>query len=143
MTITELFPPPDPDSTLTEGERAIWCKTVGSKPRDWFKPESLELLTAYCKHASRARYFDDLIERTGPEDLDQLGKLAGMREKETRAVLALARSMRLTHQAQHRADSKKTNTSGLPPRPWEHTDGAAQDLHNYRASDNEPGDNTE
>ena len=52
--------PPKPDDSLTAWEAALWNRIVGSKPSDWFGPEHHELLIGYCKHASRARHFDEL-----------------------------------------------------------------------------------
>src|SRR5918997_294465 len=55
------------------------------------------------------------------EGLRRYGRLLAMRERETRAITALARSMRLTQQARYDARTANTaaNRAGGAPRPWE------------------------
>lgn len=117
--------PPAPDG-LDEAERAIWKRVVSAMPGGWFGPEHREMLTRYCEHQCRAERFskvarklitrDDLTR----DDIDDLDKCCRMAERESRAALALARSMRITHQAQLRAETASTrrqNTTATPP-PW-------------------------
>lgn len=107
---------PAPPDDLTADQKAEWRAVVDAMPPDWFGRESHSLLTAYCRHVTRARMFSGKIDSIEP---DEIGKITGMSvesfdrlaraaERETRAMLAIARSLRITHQAQ--ADPKTAAT---------------------------------
>lgn len=121
--IPRLPPPPQ----LSEFEAHVWTSIVNTKPADWFQADSLPLLLSYCKHIAQAETIDKQIAAFDPEwlktdeGLKRYKLLTDMRERESRAQTALARSMRLTQQARILPDkggrvvanSKKTS------RPWE------------------------
>lgn len=120
-------PPPAPPSDLTAEQQEEWRAVAGHMPDGWFGAESMPLLAEYVRHITRARFlargldhfqFDALGEEGGIETYDRLSKAA---ERETRAMLAAARALRLTPQA--RIDAAKAgraaaNHSTLP-KPWE------------------------
>jgi hypothetical protein len=74
-------------------------------PAGWFGRESYPVLAAYCRHVCRARWLAQKIDEHAERFLkleggvQLLDKMFGMAEREGRAILALARSMRLTQQA--------------------------------------------
>jgi len=78
-------------------------------PVGWFGRETYPLLTSYCRHVCRSRWLakhledhaDRIIKLEGGVVL--LDKMLGMAEREGRAVLAHARSLRLTQQARYDA----------------------------------------
>ena len=78
-------------------------------PADWFGRESFPVLASYCRHVCRARwlaaqidaYADKLVRKDG--GVQTLDKLFGMAERESRAVLTHARSLRLTQQSRYDA----------------------------------------
>lgn len=99
-----------PPSDLSKDEARIWRRVHSSMPDGWFRAEHFDLLKEYAQHAARAdalnaaaREIDlsaaarDSID--GP-DLKRVDKLFAMAERESRIVLALARSLRITHQSQ-------------------------------------------
>ena len=99
-----------PPSDLSKDEARIWRRVQSAMPPDWFRAEHADLLKEYARHAAHAdslnaaaREIDltaaakDSID--GP-DLKRVDKLFQMAERESRLVLALARSLRITHQAQ-------------------------------------------
>lgn len=108
-TIVVRRPPPPLD--LTEFESELWRTIVATMPSDWFRPVHFALLAAYVRHISAHRVLDDQVAAFKPEwiqqngGLDTFGELLKLRDRETRAMLALARSMRITHQATIRADA--------------------------------------
>lgn len=117
--------PPAPDG-LAEAERAIWQRIVAAMPGGWFGQEHREMLTRYCEHQCRAERFSQVARKLSTrddltrDDIDDLDKCCKMAERESRAALALARSMRITHQAQLRAETastKRQNATGTMP-PW-------------------------
>ena len=98
-------------------------------PNDWFRKEHVELLTAYCVRASMAEQLARKIAEFRPEWLDEPGGterldlLNKMVDREHRAVLALARAMRLTHQAQYQPQkantlAKNARSADFVP-PWD------------------------
>lgn len=107
---------PEPPAELNDAQAEVWRTVVSSRPNDWFTPDTHKLLVSYCKHATTAAILDAQIDDFDPEWLkddegvERYKKLTDMREKQTRALTALARSMRLTHQATYRPEAKKTAT---------------------------------
>jgi hypothetical protein len=128
LSIVKLERPrPAPPKELTPSEAAIWVMTVDTKPADWFTQDTHPLLVAYCRHvqmgevlAAQVRTFE--MDWVGVEGgLERLERLLRVRERETRAALALARSMRLTQQSRLRAETAATKADNTPsgPRPWD------------------------
>jgi hypothetical protein len=102
---------PAPPTELTAEQSEEWRAIVSRMPPDWFTRERFALLDQYCRHVCRARLMakqiDDfdlewLKDEAGPGRLD---KFMAMAERETRALNALARSMRLTHQSRLKAET--------------------------------------
>lgn len=118
---------PAPPADLGEAEAEVWRDTVGTMPLGWFCRAQYPILAAYCRHAVRARQLAALIAEFQPEwvkeegGLQRLDKLLAMAERETRAMTACARSMRLTHQAQIQPRGAGRAMASAPdsPRPWE------------------------
>ena len=118
------LPPP---AELSEFEAHCWTSVVNTKPADWFRADTLPILLSYCKHISCAYTLDKEIAEFDPawlrddDGLLRYKRLTDMRDRESRALTALARSMRLTQQSQihHNtaaSQSKKTKVGG---KPWE------------------------
>lgn len=118
---------PPPPAELTEAEAAIWRDIVASSPADWFRREAFPILVELCRHAARAAVVDGLLRQFELEwvktegGLDRLDKLLSMAERESRAILACSRSLRLTPQSQIRASVAGTARKHGPesPRPWD------------------------
>lgn len=124
IAIPRLPPPPE----LNEFEAHVWTATVNTKPSDWFQADTLPLLLSYCKHVSHSYTIDREIAAFEPEwlrtddGLKRYKVLTDMRERESRALTALARSMRLTQQAQSHpvtAGRQAEKSKGASKRPWE------------------------
>jgi hypothetical protein len=117
--------PPVPDG-MPDAQAMIWHTVVNRLPYDWFKAEHLELLRAYCQHVCIAQTLARQIERFRPswlaeqgglERFDQMSKLL---DREHRMMLALARSMRITHQSQYdKTYAGKQGRPGPVGKPWE------------------------
>jgi formate-dependent phosphoribosylglycinamide formyltransferase (GAR transformylase) len=97
-------------------------------PSGWFSRAQYPILAAYCRHTVRATHLAQLIARFEPDwitvegGLQRLDKLLAMAERETRAITACARSMRLTQQAQIQprgAGRAVANSSRDGNRPWD------------------------
>ena len=98
--------PPEPPPVLTEEQALVWRETVASLPGDFIQPAAFPVLAAYCRHVCRAQLAEELLAQlqlqTSMNDvkLRRLERLLVIAERETRAMTACARSLRLTPQAQ-------------------------------------------
>ena len=113
------FDRPKPPSTMTDEQQAVWVKVVDALPADWFRPEAIEVLVQYCRHAVAARRVADLIKRMEAEvefDVAEYDRLLKMQEREGRALSSLATRLRITPQATRDSKSKKPTQV---KRPWE------------------------
>lgn len=118
----------DAPPQLSDFEAEIWLGVVNAMPGGWFDGSSEATLVSYCKHVATARVLDEELMQFKPEwlkepdGLERYKTLTDMREKQTRAITACARSMRLTHQAQIQprgAGRAKGKGSAGDRRPWE------------------------
>lgn len=119
-----------PPTGLTNCQRAVWLATVNAKPADWFGPEHAPILGEYVKHVETALVLTEEIDGFDPgwlkddDGLKRFDRLTSMRAREAGVINTLARSMRLTQQAQIRADAagaKKRLGGGA--KPWQVVDG--------------------
>ena len=124
--VLEPRKPPPPDNLKGKAAQ-VWRDTVETMPGGWFDRYHEPMLSAYCRHVVCAERltafveaFDDgwLMEEGGIQRLD---KLLAMRERESRAVVMCARSMRLTQQAQMHPRTAARAIANTPsgPRPWD------------------------
>jgi hypothetical protein len=117
---------PSPPADLTEAEGAVWSDTAGCMPAGWISKAQMPLLTAYCRHVVRASFLAEQIAKFKPEwlkepgGLERLDKFLQMADRETKALNACARSLRLTHQSQYTARTgARMAAKGAEPRPWD------------------------
>jgi len=128
---------PDPPEELSEDEKKTWKSVTATKPPDWWRFDTFPLLTAYCCHIENAKRIDRLLtavrsdEYMRQDDLDFtdylnfLVKLLRARDVESRALISLARSMRISQQSiiLPRGAGRTTANSNPPPHeskpPWE------------------------
>lgn len=92
----------------------MWQTVVNTKPADWFTADTLPLLRSYVRHCYQAAKIDAEMDKViGRNFTDKVAlkfeKLQKMRERETAKIMALARSMRLTHQSQ--VDPERAHTA--------------------------------
>lgn len=118
---------PEPPEELTEDQAEEWRAIVGRMPAEWFTRETHGFLVAYCRHVITARRVTAQIEAFSPEwlatdeGLDRFDKLTKVREREQRAMAALGRAMRITHQSKYdlKVAGTKARDAGTIRKPWE------------------------
>lgn len=103
---------------MPDDAAAIWRRVAIALPGGWFGPEHLDMLAAYCLHAAAASRFqlelaDMAVDTSCPDSIMAANRLSGMAERESRAALAMARSMRITHQSQTRPEDAARATAGV------------------------------
>lgn len=112
-----------PPFHLTPAQKAEWVSVVNARPADWFGPEHGAMLTQYCRHKVQSDLIAQQLEEFDPawlvddDGLKRFDRLGAMLERETRAINALLRSMRLTQQSLVRADKAVPTTKGR--KPWQ------------------------
>ena len=119
--------PSSPPPELTDAQATVWRDVVGSLPDDWCTRAAYPILVAFCRHVCRAQVLEMQIARFEPEwttvdgGLERLDRLLAAAERETRAMTACARALRLTPQAQMHPRTAGRAVSNLPsgPRPWD------------------------
>jgi len=105
---------------LSEEAAAEWRAIVNRLPADWFPVETHPLLASYCRHIITSRRVSDLItdcESRDPFDVSEYERLLKMQERESRALAALGRGMRLTQQSTY--GNRKEKPSKPSRAPWE------------------------
>jgi hypothetical protein len=119
--------PPSPPPELSDAQTKIWLDVVGSLPGDWFTRAAHPILIAFCRHVCRARLLEMQIAQFEPEwmsadgGLERLDRLLAVAERETRAMTACARALRLTPQSRMHPRTAGRAVNNLPsgPRPWD------------------------
>ena len=121
--------PRSPDD-LTEEQRQVWDRTVGSESADFFRSAaSQQLLKEYCRHvitAGKLARMIDTLEKQDvmtSEDLSDYDGLLKLRDRETKALTEKATKLRLTNQSRYTpqaaATASKNATTEL--KPWQMT----------------------
>jgi len=116
-----------PPAELTDAQAVVWRDVIGSLPGGWLTQAAHPILVAFCRHVCRARMLEQQIARLEPEwtrldsGLERLDRLLAVAERETRAITACARALRLTPQAQMHPRTAGRAVSNVPsgPRPWD------------------------
>jgi hypothetical protein len=119
--------PISPPAELTDAQAAVWRDVVGSAPASLFRRAVFPILIAYCRHACRVRLLEMQVALFQPEwtkvegGLERLDKLLALCERETRAMIACARTLRLTPQAQMHPRSAGRAIENMPTgrMPWD------------------------
>ena len=116
-----------PPAELTDAQADVWRDVIGSLPGGWLTQAAHPILVAFCRHVCRARMLELQIARLEAEwksldcSLERLDRLLAVAERETRAITACARALRLTPQSRMHPRSAGRAVSNVPsgPRPWE------------------------
>jgi hypothetical protein len=114
-----------PPAELTDAKAVVWRDVIGSLPGGWLTQAAHPILVAFCRHVCRARMLERQIARLEPEwtsldsGLERLDRLLAVAERETRAITACARALRLTPQAQMHPRSAGHGNMPRGPRPWD------------------------
>jgi len=120
---------PQPPAELRPAEVKVWKAIVASVPGGWFTRANEPLLCAYCRHVVAGDKVSKMVEAEQARDeidIAKLSRLLNMRLRESNAAMSLARTMRLTQQAQmhpRTAGRAMTGAHGGPKlwdrKPWE------------------------
>lgn len=119
-TVVTAIQRPRAPNDLSEEAAKEWRAIVNRLPADWFPAETHPLLASYCRHIITSRRVASLIaacEASKPFDVAEYERLLKMQERESRALAALGRGMRLTQQSTY--GNRKEKPSLPSEAPWE------------------------
>lgn len=114
------IPRPDAPDELSDEGAEEWRHQVNRMPAGYFGREVFPTLIQLCRHVVAARRVAQLIEHaSGGEELDvgDYLELLKAQERESKAIIALSRTMRLTHQAN--VNAKQSRKAPAIERPWD------------------------
>jgi hypothetical protein len=103
-------PRPDAPYHLSDDEAEEWRAIVASMPPDHFARCHYSMLEQLCRHNVAARMIGALIVALRKQKKisnEQLTHLLSLQDRETKTIVYLMQSMRLTQQSVYRADSSK------------------------------------
>ncbi|MFZ3206399.1 MAG: hypothetical protein WA161_21370 [Pseudomonas sp.] len=115
LTMRRLKLPAD----LPPGQQAMLQALIDSKPADFFARADLPLLVLLARHSERADLIEAEVQALEPGDLLGLRWLSPLAERETKAIVTILRTLRLTPQARYRPDNARLHAKSGSPRPWE------------------------
>src|SRR5262245_7848882 len=105
------IPRAKPPAELTDEEADEWRAYTNRMPADYFGREHYATLVQLCRHTVQARRIAQLIEQTAKEpdiNISLYRDLLRSQEVETRSIVALLRTMRMTHQSNVPANVSRT-----------------------------------
>jgi len=113
--VTVLHPRPEPPAELTKAQAEEWRAVVDRMPHDWFPRETHPLLVCFVQAVCTTRELERRLQskRLTVRDTNLLRQ---MLDRERKAIVSLARTMRLTQRSRYTKE-KKTGPTGR--RPWE------------------------
>src|SRR5262245_61665835 len=98
--------PASPPAELSDAQAQVWRDAVGSMRGGWLQRGAHAILVEYTRHVCRARLLEQEIAHfdrewiAAPGGLERLDRLLAAADRESKAVVACARALRLTPQAQ-------------------------------------------
>jgi hypothetical protein len=126
-TTAALVPGQCPDAPihLTEAQAEVWKMITRTKTHDWFQPDTYDLLAALCVHIIALRDINarmNMLTIPDGSDYDEIhrfDKMTAIRDRESKRVEVLSRSMRLTQQSRWQPKTAATKQGGASRKPWE------------------------
>jgi hypothetical protein len=123
-------PRPDAPYDLTDAEAEEWRAIVASMPPEHFARGNYPLLAQLCRHIVSSSMVAALVASLGKEkqiDTKQLSHLLSLQDRETKTIIWLCKTMRLSQQAVYRGELKRvrplngvvSNGNGTMANPWE------------------------
>lgn len=118
---------PQPPARLRAEASEIWREIVGTKPHDWFNPDTHDLLEAYCgavvAHRRLAAQMATFTAKklSTAEALIRYDRLTKMADRQVRVMASIATKLRLTNQSRYtpQAASTAAKKARAGAKPWE------------------------
>jgi RecA/RadA recombinase len=102
-----------PADGLTVEQQKLWARTVATKPVEWFQPDTIPLLTAYCRMVTEIDRVTGLIDAAygdigDDKGLQRYDKLLKARDTLHKELRLNATALRLTPQSNMKAEVSHT-----------------------------------
>jgi len=112
---------PDPPKDMPPDQATLWRQVVNTKPATWFTADSFPILTQFVRHVSTATLLEQRIAELDGCDISEIDKWLALRDRESKIILRLAASMRLTQNSRIKAETAATqhDNAGDAGKPWE------------------------
>lgn len=113
---------PRAPTELNDEEVSVWDQVVGAHPGDWISRDQVPLLIQYVRHVVGARRVAQLITQHEAGEQFDTGaylKLLTAQQTESKQIVLLARSMRITNQSRYVPHAGGARPSPQNPKPWE------------------------
>jgi hypothetical protein len=109
-----------PPGYLSDEQRSLWLSVVNSKPADWFGPDSAPLLVEYVRAVETCNILAAQVPDTlATGDVQEIGKLLAIRDKEAKRAADMATKLRLTQQSRYTPQAAATaNKRAQGAKPW-------------------------
>ena len=122
--ISILAERPEPPAELSPHERQTWLNVVSTKAADWFRADTWPLLISFCRHVELARKIDLQLEKfsgdmLSADNLAEFDKLLKCRERQSAALVSLARAMRISQHSQYHPRTAARAITSSTSKPWE------------------------
>jgi hypothetical protein len=120
--------PPKPPLELSDSQATTWRDVCGSMPSGWLKRGAYPLLVEYTRKVGRLRTLEQQITNFEIEwtrvdgGLERLNLLLAAADRECKAIVNLARALRISPQAQLDPQTHGRRVASLPAsasRPWD------------------------
>jgi len=126
VDIARAMPPPPP-AELTDAQAQVWRDAAASLPGGWLSRGSIPVLVEYCRRVCRARLLEAQVARFEVEwthvegGLERFNQLLIMADRETKAVIAAARALRITPRSIDAKTAARRTLDHVPvgKRPWD------------------------
>jgi len=123
----QMPPPPVPE--LNDAQQQVWRSIAGAMPGRWLQRGAYAVLAELCRRICRSGYLEQQIQSFQSEwlsaegGLERFDKLLAAADRESKAILALSRALRLTPQSQMHPRDAGRRLADLPPddeaAPWD------------------------
>ena len=106
LEVTELEKPQAP-SKLNQDQRDIWDAVVQHLPAEFFRPETHDLLAAYCRHIDYSNYSaKQADEARVADDKQEVQRQLKRHKEEAAAALTIAQKLGFTTPNYERQNKK-------------------------------------
>jgi len=127
LNVIQMPEKPKAPEGLSERQQKTWDSVVGAHEQGWLSEDQKPILVQYCRHIAAAWRIAQIIQvlqgriGKGEDYLDLLGpynKLLAAQERESRAIIAAARTLRITNQSRYQNTNSKIRPEESDDYPW-------------------------
>lgn len=108
----------EPPEDLPKSQVKTWNDVIKSKPPDWFKPDSIPMLEAYCQAVDSYREIRKLL-KTPPKAVMDLQRLHATLNAQVALMIQLQTKMRLTQSSRYSPKlAHRLDRDATAEQPW-------------------------